>query len=78
MATREQARQAKALLAAQLGGEDWLRGLGLGGSGEDFAVKVNVDRLTPGIASKIPKMVMGVDVVVEEVGEISPYGVHKE
>jgi hypothetical protein len=74
MATREKARLAKEQIARQFEGQKWLRGVGLGGDGPDYAVQVNVARLTRQIAKKIPKRVLDVDVIVEEVGDVQPYG----
>jgi hypothetical protein len=43
------------------------------GDGPDYAVHVNVERLTPQIAKKIPKRVLDVDVIVAEVGDVQPH-----
>jgi hypothetical protein len=74
MATREKARLAKQKLARQFEGEKWLRGIGLGGDGPEYAVRVNVSHLTPEISKMIPKKVLDVDVLVEEIGDIVPHG----
>lgn len=73
MATREKARLAKQELARQFEGEEWLRGIGLGGDGPDYTIRVNVARLTPEISKRIPKKVLDVDVIVEEIGDIVPH-----
>jgi len=73
MATREKARLAKLELTRRLEGEKWLRGVGLGGDGSAYAVRVDVARLTPEISRKIPKKLDDVDVIVEAVGDISPH-----
>jgi hypothetical protein len=73
VATHEKARLAKQRLVKQLEGEDWLRGVGLGGKGDQFTVQVNVDHLTPSIAKRIPKKILGVEVEIAEVGKITPH-----
>lgn len=74
---RNRFAQAKKLFSANAferpEGEDWLQGIGLGGTGSNYSVQVNIARMTPEIRGKIPSQVLDVDVVISEVGGILPH-----
>ncbi len=75
MITRSQAIKAKDKLKNILHGKSWVRGIGMTLDGDiaiggEWAIKVNVNKLTDEVGEDIPDIVDGVKVVVEEVGEI--------
>lgn len=63
----DQARKARDALSRKLEGLEGLVGIGITKSGEDYAVKVNVDSLPE---KPIPESIAGVAVKLEVVGKI--------
>lgn len=63
----DQARKARDQLSKKLEGIEGLVGIGITKSGEDYAVKVNVDSVPE---KPIPTSIAGVSVKVEVVGKI--------
>jgi hypothetical protein len=70
MVTQAQALAAKVALRVRLDRPSWLRGIGISREGENFFIKVNVDRITPEVRAIIPEEIGGVQIRIEPVGEI--------
>ena len=70
MPTRADARAAKSVLAATLGADPGVVGIGLARRESDYVVKVNL--ADPAAAGRVPGDVDGVRVVTEVVGTIRP------
>ena len=70
MITKEMAMKVKEKLKKILRGESWLRGIGITKVDEDFAVKVNVNKITVKIRQIVPLVLDGVAIVLDEVGDI--------
>ena len=69
----EKVRRAKAMLKNKLSGAVWLRGIGIGGSPDNYCVKVNVAAMTDEVRNEIPTTINGVPVIVTVVGNIKAY-----
>jgi hypothetical protein len=61
---------AKNKLKEQLHGKLWLKGIGIGESHGEPAIKVNVDKLTNEISKEVPEHIDNIKVILDEVGEI--------
>jgi hypothetical protein len=69
---RTEAREAKAWLVDRLAAEHIVNGIGLARNKDDWVVKVNLSRDDSTFRESIPAEVLGVQVVVEVVGEVVP------
>ena len=73
MASVVAARHAKEVLKEQLGRPPWRRGIGIGGERGNYCVKGDVRAATEEVRAAIPGTVEGVEVIVDEVGDIRPH-----
>jgi hypothetical protein len=71
MATRAEARQAKATVLELVGGDDAVSGVGVAPVAGGYGVKVNLARPL-GAERALPDEIGGVPVVVEVIGTIRP------
>ncbi len=68
--SRAMARAAKSSLAARLSSDPGVVGIGLARGAGGYVVKV--DLADPGVASRVPGFVDGVQVVTEVIGAVRP------
>ena len=68
--TMEAVKLAKEKLKASLGHPNWLRGIGITGTKDNYCIKVLVSVASDNIKDSIPDKVDGVPVIVEAVGDI--------
>lgn len=72
MTTFEEALDAKAILRKRLGRPPWLRGIGVAkNESGSHVLKVNVSEKTPEVSATIPRAVGEVQIVIDEIGDIS-------
>jgi len=68
---QEQAIVVKQLVRIRLGKPDWLRGIGVSCDGQEYYVKVNVVEITPYVQSFLQRHLVGLDVRIAAVGNIT-------
>ncbi len=73
MISRKQAEKAKQALQAQLGQPEWLQGIALGLGGTGISIRVAIVEVTDDILTRIPKSVDGVEVIIEQAIESTPF-----
>ena len=71
MVSLDQAQAAKETLKKRLGRPSWLRGIGISRNERgDYVVKVNVAVESADIRETVPRLVEGVEVQIDVVGDI--------